>query len=169
MPVVRVEPVLPAKPPDLVDGIGRGLAKPDGLLGATDLLHREIFGPPAEHEAAIPPARAAAADVLLQDHHLERGITLFQPDRRPKAGIAAAHDADIGLVLALEPGRGLPLLGQNLLEPVTSEHLPVLIWFGDLRAARRVGACIQQRRGSPGKPSRPCPAIVTRRPRGLNA
>src|SRR5207249_2462167 len=117
--------VIAAERADLVDGLGRGAREPQRLLAAAYLLERPELRPPAEDEAAVAAARAAAADVGLDDRDVQRRIVLLQAERGPETGIAAAHDADVGALLALEPGSVLSP-GQRLLEPEASHGSTVL-------------------------------------------
>src|SRR5207244_9045287 len=69
--VVRIDPVLGAERADPVHRLGGRTREPHGLLAGADFLQRAELGPPAEHEAAVPPARAAAADVRLDERDVE--------------------------------------------------------------------------------------------------
>ena len=86
-------------------------------LGAAQLHERAELGPPGDREAAVAAARAAAADVLLEHDDIARRLPLLDADRRPEAGVAAAHDRDVGARGALER-RGGGLVGrERLVEP----------------------------------------------------
>ena len=60
-------------------------------------MAREVLevAPERVHEAAVAAARAAAADVLLEDHDVDPGIELLELDGRPHPGVAAAEDHDV--------------------------------------------------------------------------
>ena len=78
---------------------------------------RAELGPPGDREAAVAAARAAAADVLLEHDDVARRLALLDADGRPEAGVAAAHDRDVGARSALER-RGGGLVGrEGLVEP----------------------------------------------------
>jgi hypothetical protein len=58
-------------------------------------------------EAAVAPARAAAALVGLEDDDVEAGLALLQRERGPEARVAAADDRDVGLGITFEWRRRL--------------------------------------------------------------
>src|SRR5205085_2587439 len=97
-------------------GLGGGPRQPDRLLASDHLLQRPELRPPAEDEAAVAAARAAAADVGLDQRDVDRRVELLQAERRPEAGEAAADDADVGALVALEAWRVL-LPGESLFQP----------------------------------------------------
>src|SRR5207253_3132 len=66
---------------------------------------RELV-PPARDEATVPPGRAGAADVLLDEDHPRRRLELPNPERGPEARVAAAEDRDVRLRAATERQRG---------------------------------------------------------------
>jgi hypothetical protein len=70
-------------------------------------------------EAAVAPARAAAALALLEHDDVELRLALFQGKCRPEAGVAAADDRDVRVDVTVELRRGLAAEagGQRLLEP----------------------------------------------------
>jgi len=59
-------------------------------------------------EAAVPPARAAAALLGLEHDDVERRIALLQRERGPEPCVAAADDRDVGFGVTLEGRRRLP-------------------------------------------------------------
>jgi hypothetical protein len=125
---VRVDVVLAAEVSDRVDRLRRGERQAHRLLAAADLLQRPELGPPAEHEAAVATARPAAANVRLHEDDVERRVVLLEADRGPEAGVAAADDADVGALLALQPGRVFGSL-QSLFQPEAS-HAPTVVDSG---------------------------------------
>ena len=78
------------------------------------------FAHQRKHEAAVAAARAAAADVALDEHDVERRVVLLEPQRGPQARVAAADDADVGLLVALEARRVLLGAAERLLQPQAS-------------------------------------------------
>jgi len=70
-------------------------------------------------EAAVAPARAAAALVCLEDDDVEPGLAFLQRERGPEPCVAAADDRDVGLGVTLERRRRLAAEagGQRLFEP----------------------------------------------------
>ena len=60
------------------------------------------MAPIAVQEAAVPPARAAAALVGLEYDDVERRVALHQRERGPEARVATADNRDVGLSVALE-------------------------------------------------------------------
>ena len=59
--------------------------------------HRNVRSPQNEFdEPAVAPARAAAADVLLEEHDVDAGVELREEPRGPHPGVAAADDHDVG-------------------------------------------------------------------------
>ena len=117
MAKVRVDAVRGAEAADRLDGSCRGAAEPQRLLGSDDVLELRELRPPGEHEAAVAAARTAAADVALDEHDVERRIVLLERDRGPEARVAAAHDAHVGLLVALEARRVLVGAAERLLQP----------------------------------------------------
>src|SRR5664279_73607 len=93
--VVRVDPVLGAEGADLADRLLRGLRDRERPVAAAELHERAELGPPGEREPAVAPARATAADVLLEHDDVARGLALLDADGRPEPGVAAAHDGDV--------------------------------------------------------------------------
>jgi hypothetical protein len=77
------------------------------------------MAPVAVTEAAVAPARAAAALVGLQDDDVEPRLAFLQRERGPETRVAAADDRDVGLGLTLERRRRLPAeaRGECLFEP----------------------------------------------------
>ena len=124
-PVVRIHAVLAAKRADAVDRLDRREREPHGLVGSADLLQRPELRPPAEHEATVPAARSSTAHVGLDEDDVQRWIVLLQSDRGPEAREAAADDADVGALLALESRR---VLGsdERLLEPEAPHEATVV-------------------------------------------
>ena len=115
--ILRVDPVVGAEAPDGAHRVGRRLGEAHRFLAAADLLQGLELRPPAQHEAAVAPARAGAADVLLDQHHVRGGLQLLEPQRGPEAGEAAADDADIGCRVAFQRRRRGAVV-ECLAEPV---------------------------------------------------
>src|SRR5207245_1780989 len=86
------------------------------LFGAAELLERSELRPPREHEAAVAPAGAAAADVRLDDDDVDRRFALLQSQRRPESRVSTPGDADIGSNVSLECRRVL-FPCERLVEP----------------------------------------------------
>jgi len=61
-----------------------------------ELYERRQLVPQTVHEPAVATARAAAADVLLQQDDVDARIAVLQEVGRPHAGVAAAEDHDVG-------------------------------------------------------------------------
>src|SRR6266536_6417723 len=120
-PIVRVDPVFRAEGAALVHCELARAREPNGLLRPADLLERRELVPPRKDEAPVAAARAAAADVRLEEHDVERGLVFLQPDRGPEPAVAAATHADVGTHVALE-GRGGLLAGKRILEPEAPWH-----------------------------------------------
>ena len=114
------------------------LAQPDVLAeradGGDDPLARTGHGEPgllSEHrarasdarpvavqEAAVPPARAYAAAIRLENDDVRRRVAFLHRERRPQAGEPAADDAHVGVDLAHERFRDLVVeCSCGLLEP----------------------------------------------------
>src|SRR5205085_8531354 len=87
--ILRVDFVVGAEGAEFVDRTLARAREPNRLLRSADLLQRRKLVPPRENEAAVPAARAAAADVRLEQHHLERGLELLEADRSPETAVAA--------------------------------------------------------------------------------
>jgi hypothetical protein len=70
-------------------------------------------------EAAVPPARAAAARLGLEHDHVESRVALLQGQRGPEPGVAAADDRDVGFGVTFERRRRLTAepRGECFLEP----------------------------------------------------
>ena len=100
--VVRVDPVLARRTRRSRPRPPRGTRELERAVAAAELDERAQLGPPREREAAVAPARAAAADVLLEHDDIARGLALLDADGRPEAGVAAAHDGDVGARRAFE-------------------------------------------------------------------
>ena len=75
---VRVDAVRGAESADRLDGPCRGAAEPERLVGSDDVLELRELRPPGKHEAAVAPARTAAADVALDEHDVERRVVLLE-------------------------------------------------------------------------------------------
>jgi hypothetical protein len=71
------------------------------------------------NEAAVPPTRAAAALLRLEQDDVEPRLAVPQCKRRPEARVAAADDRDVCLRVTLERRRGLAAeaSGERFLEP----------------------------------------------------
>jgi hypothetical protein len=85
------------------------------MLAAELVAQARQVAPVAVDEAAVAPARAAAAVLRFEQDDVEPGLALFQRQRGPEARVAAADDDDIGLGVPLERRRRLIRAG--LLEP----------------------------------------------------
>ena len=114
---------------EVADGIDGGLAgahqaKRLGL--AEQAPEREELGRPGEQAAAVAPAGARAAQVALQDDDVELRVALLGLYRRPQAGEAAADDADVGPLRALQRRGQVAIAHQGLLKPEGS-HVRVLL------------------------------------------
>jgi hypothetical protein len=70
-------------------------------------------------EAAVAPARAAAALVGLEHDDVEPGLAFLQRERGPESRVAATDDRDVGLGVTFERWRRLAAeaSGQRLFEP----------------------------------------------------
>src|SRR4029077_6216239 len=89
--------------------------------------------PPSARKAAVATARAAAADVLLQDRYPQRGIGLGQEVGGPQPGETPADDDDIDVdVLGERRAIRSRLRGQSLTQP------PASLGSGRQRVAREV-------------------------------
>src|SRR5438270_813484 len=74
--------------------------------------------PVAVEEAAVPPARAYAAAIRLENDDVRRRVAFLHRERRPQAGEPAADDAHVGVDLAHERFRDLVVeCSCGLLEP----------------------------------------------------
>jgi hypothetical protein len=107
---------------DLAHVLLRGLGQHQRPFAAAELLQRQELDPPGHQEAAVAPARPAAADVGLDHRHVQRWFTFLELERRPQAAVAAADDAHVGPRLALERWRLIPVRRECLLQPVRSHH-----------------------------------------------
>src|SRR5262245_10675266 len=115
---VRVDAFSLAESADLPDCVLAGPGEPDRLLLADALDQRRDLRPPGERETSVSPGRAASADVLVEDDHVRGGLEVLDPKRRPKAGVAAADDADVRpRVLEELLGTNAVLGAQRFLKP----------------------------------------------------
>ncbi len=109
---------------ELTYGVDAGRDRPARAHGGFRSVERhqvvELVPPPAR-EPAVAPARAAAANVLLEDHDPEVGIGFGQEVRGPQAREAATDDDDIGVGVRGELGAiRSRLRGQRLPQPPAS-------------------------------------------------
>ena len=96
MAVVAIDAVLGAELAELAHCLGRPARDPGCTVSARQPQQGEVLHPIAGDEAAVPPAGAGAAEILLHDDDAEGGVGLLQADRRPEPEIAATDNADVG-------------------------------------------------------------------------
>src|SRR5262249_19128719 len=98
---------------------GAGDGEPLRALRAEQVAELGERGPVALDEAAVPPARAGAAERRLDDRHPGARISLEDREGGPQARVAAADDRDVGRRIARERRRVYrAALGREcLLEP----------------------------------------------------
>src|SRR5581483_6959821 len=100
---------------DGVEHARRGARDRERALVAEPSAQPAERRPERLEEAAVAPARAEAAELRLDEGHLERRAPLLQRQRRPQARVAAADDRHVGVD---RPGERLPRwVGRRLLEP----------------------------------------------------
>ena len=105
--------------PDLVDGSRRRLDRPPPTFAVTLEQEAGLVVQPVD-EPAVASARSTAADVALEEHHVQGRFALLEEPRGPHPRVPAAEDDDVGGDVPLERGRlGSGELGQRerLLEP----------------------------------------------------
>ena len=93
---VRVHTLALTERADLSDRVLGSLDEANGLLFPDALDQRLDLRPPRQRKAAVPPRRAAAADVLLDHDDVRARLELLDSKRGPEARVAAADDADVG-------------------------------------------------------------------------
>ena len=98
-----VESLRLAERPDRLDAVLAGSAEPECGIVAEPLAQGREVSPERVDEPAVAPARPAAADVLLEQHHIDVRIEFLQEPGGPHAGEAAAEDHDVGARVAVEP------------------------------------------------------------------
>ena len=116
---------------DRADALLAHLAEPPSLMVAVALGEVGQLAPERVHEAAVAPARPAAADVLLQQHDLCTWRELPQEPRGPHPRVAPAHDHHVGFRLPLQRGSGRSLedgIGERFAQPPGAA---VIGWDGD--------------------------------------
>ncbi|MNO90092.1 hypothetical protein D3C76_815920 [compost metagenome] len=115
---VAVDAVAGAELTDGADATFRFAHQPHRLGHPEQPFEGEVLGRPGQCTAAIAPAGTGAADVGLDQQHVQRWLRLLEHQRRPQAGIAAADDAHIATGIALQR-RAHRLLRriQGLLQP----------------------------------------------------
>src|SRR5204863_1288580 len=101
-PVPDVDVVLLRPGRDLVDALDRGAADLQGLRLAVHLAQQVELLPEPIEEPAVAPARASAADVLLEEDDVDRRVALLQEVGAPHAGVAASDDDDVGPLTSTE-------------------------------------------------------------------
>src|SRR5512147_1740527 len=107
-PELGVDAMLLAEGLDIAGGIAEGVAEANGVRRAAEGLQRLELRPLCQHHAGVPAARPAAADIGLDDGDVQIRLAALQVQRRPQSGKAAADDADIRLLIALQ-GRAILL------------------------------------------------------------
>ena len=117
-----------------------GLAPRADLAGRTPHVHQQFervrfavgvdqvddVSPPAVAEAAVAPARPAAADVLFEQHDVEPRIAFPQEPSGPHAGVAAPEDHDVGGRVGGQRrslGSGELLAGERLAQPPAAAEI----------------------------------------------
>ena len=108
-----------AELPDLADRALRLARKLDGGIRAVKLGQQWKLIPPSVDEPAVPSARTAAADVLLEDHDACVRHPLEELVGGPHPGVAAADDRHVAFGRAEEGscGRRFALSAQRLAQP----------------------------------------------------
>ena len=98
----RIDVVLVEEPADAIDALLALAADPERRI-VTEAVDDEVqVVPERVDEPTVAAARSTAADVLLQDHHVDAGIELLQEPRGPHAGVAAAEDHDVRFGVGVE-------------------------------------------------------------------
>ena len=82
-----------------------GLRQLDGLALTCQLDQRRQLRPPTEHEAPVATRGSTTTDVLFDDHHVERRLTLLQQNRRPQPEIATTNNRHVRVISATQDGR----------------------------------------------------------------
>jgi hypothetical protein len=102
----------------LNDPFARPRDREGGLVAEAPTQPRQV-APVAVQEAAVPPARPAAALLGLEHEDVERRIALLQRERSPEARVAAADNRDVCAGVTLERRRRLRAEagGERLVEP----------------------------------------------------
>src|SRR5207342_928879 len=102
---VRVDLVLGAERLDAADRLVGCARDPKALLLAARLDERPELRPPRRQEAAVSPARPAAADVGFDNGDVAPRVELLDAKCRPEAREPAADDAHVGLLAPGERSR----------------------------------------------------------------
>jgi hypothetical protein len=90
-------------------------------------LQGEVLGRPGQRAAAIATTGAGAADVGLDQQHIQLRRLLLEHQRSPQPGIATADDAHIATLIACQRRtQRLAFLLQSLLQPERSHLLTFL-------------------------------------------
>jgi len=116
--VVGIHAVFSAEVADRVDALLRRFDQAHGLFQPEQPLQGKELRRPGQRTTAVAPTRAGAADIRLDDDHIEFGVLFLEHDGGPQAGIAATDDADVGLGI-LPQGRAgfVGLIVQGLFQP----------------------------------------------------
>ena len=104
---------------DRIDAVGDRATGTNSRFLAVKRDQAVKLVPPTAGEAAVAPARPAAADVLLEHDHLQVGLGLGQVVSGPQAGEAAADDDNVCVDVACQgrAGSRRPLGRQCLAQP----------------------------------------------------
>ena len=119
---VRTEPgielLLLAEPPDPGHALLTRAAERERLRVPEPSAQLAERAPPAVDESAVAPARAAPADVLLEQDDVQVRLRLLQEPRRPHPGVAAAQDHDVGgRCRGRATGRARLVSGERVVQP----------------------------------------------------
>src|SRR5207249_1316973 len=82
--------------------LARGAAQAQRSVVSEQLAQARERRPVAVEEAAVPPARPAAADALLEHRDAQGRVALEQGESGPEPGVAAADDRDVDVDVASE-------------------------------------------------------------------
>lgn len=110
-PVVGLDVVALAEGADGPDAVFGGLDQADRLGESEQPFQGEELGRPGQRAAAVAAAGAGAAEVGLDQHHIEPGIVLLEHDGGPQAGVAAADDAHVGAGIPGQRRAGCRMFG----------------------------------------------------------
>ena len=119
--VPGVDPVVLAEASDPSHAVLARLAERD--RGSVAESSREVLdvAPERVHEAAVAAARAAAGDVLLEDHDVDPGVELLEVEGGPHARVTPAEDHDVGGRVTAERRRGFAgIVGERVAQPPAS-------------------------------------------------
>ena len=101
-PKVGVDPMLPAKLPDLIDGQFGTARDSQRFVNAKEFCKRGKFGYPGQSEPAISARSASPANILLENGHIARGRLLFDSNGSPESNETAAHNRDVRFDFSLQ-------------------------------------------------------------------